>query len=379
MKKLLFFIANEQYFYTHRLKLALAASKAGFEVAIITKVKDKQEQIESMGIQVFPLTNFSRSTVMGIGELKVLISVWRIIDNYKPDIIHNVAIKPVIYGSILGIITKTPKIINALGGLGYLFTDSNHISQLAKFKKYCQKQITCLLLKLLSRHKKVYFLLQNKNDIATLQQKNCLVTARTSLIRGAGVDLNTYTVKPLDMVATPKIIFVARMLWDKGVKELIEAITILRSKNYQFEALFLGLPDSANPASVPESKLKNWHKEGLINWLGYVDDVADVYSSGHIAVLPSYREGLPKALLEAAACARPIVTTDVPGCREIVQDNVNGLLVPHKDPIALAKAIETMLTKKSMWQQMGEQGRKMVAEHFSDSIIHRDTIALYRV
>jgi glycosyltransferase involved in cell wall biosynthesis len=196
------------------------------------------------------------------------------------------------------------------------------------------------------------------------------------LIRGSGIDL--LALPPLtDPTGVPTVAIVSRMLRNKGVAELVEATRILKSRDVDVRTILVGMPDPENPTNISEKQLCEWHDDDLIQWWGFRDDVVDVWRQANVAVLPSYREGLPKSLLEAAACARPIVATDVPGCREIVRHEENGLLVPINDPVALADALEIVLTDAELRKRMGAKSRQLVEAQFHVNLVIRDTLEVY--
>ena len=215
--------------------------------------------------------------------------------------------------------------------------------------------------------------MQNQDD---KQQLSTLINPKKIfLIPGAGVNPDLFSPSEEPVTSTIKVTLVARMLWTKGVGELVAAAHLLRSYNIQIQ--LIGDPDDQNPASIPIQTLKQWNEEGIVTWQGYQSNIVKIYQESHIAILPSYREGLPKSLLEAAACGRPIITCDVPGCREIVKDGYNGILIPTKDSVALAKAIQTLANDKALRLTMGANGRKRIETEFSEQIINTQVLSLY--
>lgn len=375
MRTLLFLIGEDSAFCSHRLNLGKAALKAGFKVAIATRCHHHAEQISNAGIDVFPLQHFTRGGLNPWQQFLSLKELYKIYKHVKPDIVHHVALKPVIFGTLIARLTRVPKIINALGGLGYLFIPDQKKSN---FKKNALRLLVCQFLKRLFSKPNVTLILQNQDDINSLKKFNCITpSTKISLIRGAGVNMVDFPVTPMPPAPPVIIACVSRMLWDKGIGELVKAAKRLREKNISFQILLWGTPDPQNPATITEPELKAWHDSGIIVWKGFCSDVAKAYQECHIAVLPSYREGLPKSLLEAASCARPIITTDVPGCREVVQHNVNGLLVPVRNEKALADALELLIQDEALRLKMGLEGRKRVELYFEESIIHEQTLALY--
>lgn len=381
MQRLLFLVSEDSYFYTHRLSLALSAKEAGFDVFVASRYSKYQALIESKGIKTIPLHNFSRTKLNPIQELRCLLELYQIYRHIRPTVVHHVAIKPVLYGTLIARICKVPRIINALGGLGYLFTSSAADTGFSwkRLKKMLLKQDVCMLFRLSFNVPNLTLILQNPDDAHTLLSNRCITKDRLELIRGVGVNTSDFLVTPPPPAPPVIITLVARMLWDKGIGELVEAARLLKSSDLAFQIHLYGLPDPENPSSITEAQLIAWTKEGLIQWHGFKEEIATVYGQCHIAVLPSYREGLPKSLLEAAACGRPIVATDVPGCREVVQHFVNGLLVPSKDPRALAEALQMLIENEPLRLQMGHSSRNLVEENFKASTIHRQTIALYQM
>lgn len=380
--KLLFLIAEYDYFCTHRLKLAIAASNAGFEVLVATRYRSNQTQknewetqIQQAGIQIIPLQHFNRGDLNPLKQLLLLSELFKVYKRVKPSIAYHVAMKPVIMGFIATWWCKTPKVINALGGLGYLFTNS--IPKPKNIAKLTLQKTVCLVLKRIFS-KSQTLILQNPDDRNTLIQLGCIAAKQTNvvLIPGSGVDLNVFA--PKTPPPTPPIIIscISRMLWDKGIGELVKAAAILKEKKLPVKVLLYGMPDSQNPASIPLQQLKAWHQAGIIEWQGHCQDVAKAYNESHIAVLASYREGMPKTLLEAAACGRPIVTTDVPGCREIVQHGINGLLVPSQNSEALASALIQLIENDALRTKMGRKAREWVEMHFSDTLINKQIMEL---
>ena len=384
--RLLFLVSEDSYFCSHRLNLGKAALKAGFKVAIATKCTNHAEQIQSAGIEVFPLKNFTRAGLNPWRQWCLIRELHQIYKNYKPTIVHHVAVKPVVLGSLVAHFCGIPKIINALGGLGYLFTNVDspatertlyQQSKCALLKKKILGKIAYFFFKIIFSKTNSILILQNQDDLETLTNSKCIPLKQIHIIRGAGVNTQDFSMQPY--ISAPPIVIacVSRMLWDKGIGELVKATQILKEKELPINVLLYGMPDPENPASIPIEQLKNWHNQEIIIWKGYCDNIANAYAQCHIAVLPSYREGFPKALLEAASCGRPIVTTDVPGCRDVVINGSNGYLVPAKDSVALANALMKLCQNEELRVEMGKKGRKLIEKYFQEDIIHQQTISLY--
>lgn len=363
--KLLFLVTEDWYFVSHRLPLAVAACAAGFEVVVATRVRDKAAAIEAAGIRVIPI-EMDRGGMNLPRELATLFRLWRLYRRERPDIVHHVALKPVLLGGLAARLAGVRAVVGAVAGLGFLFSGDRRASRVARLLKWS-------LPGLIGRGRAI---VQNPEDAAMLA--DCGVApARIRLIRGAGVDTNCFSPQP-ELPGTPLVVLPARMLRDKGVAEFVEAARMLRERGVAARFALVGAPDPANPASIAETELRAWMAEGVVEWWGQREDMPEVYAACHVVCLPSYREGLPKALLEAAACGRAIVTTDAPGCREIVRDGENGLLVPVRDAAALAIALRRLLEDGALCRDMGARGREIAVTDFSVERVVRETLALYR-
>ena len=364
--RLLYLITEDWYFWSHRVDLARAARRAGYDVIVATRVADHGERISAEGFELAPLGMVRRShnpfrEVMAIAEL---IRLYR---RVKPDVVHHVAMKPILYGSLAAWCTGVPAVINAFAGLGYTFMDER-----SGLVRWCMKMALKSVLHL--GHSTV--VVQNHDDQHHLVEEGMVSASCTRIIAGSGVDVAAYSVQP-PPVGTPVVVLPARMLWDKGVREFVEAARGLKRKGISARFILVGRRDDHNPAAIPESCLSEWVREGTVEWWGHREDMPAVYVSATLVVLPSYREGFPKVLLEAAACGKAMVTTDVPGCREIVQDRFNGLLVAPKDSAALAAAIEELLSDHQAREVMGQRSRARVMAEWSGPRIAEQVLCLY--
>jgi glycosyltransferase involved in cell wall biosynthesis len=283
--------------------------------------------------------------------------------------VHNVALQASVLGSLAALGTSAAR-VNAITGLGYAFTSKTIMARIIR------RPIAAVLRYLLNR-KGTVVLVQNPDDRALLLSAG-ISEKRMVLIPGSGVDVDRLLLLPEPRSGAPTIGFVGRLLEDKGIRTLIQAHLLLRLNGSNVELLIAGTPDPANPASIPESEVASWAKEPGVRWLGHVEDITAVWARAHVAVLPSRREGLPKSLLEAAACGRPMIATDVPGCREIVRPGENGLLVPVDNPKALARAIETLISSLELRARYGAAARRLVVEKFASEEVGRVTADLYR-
>jgi glycosyltransferase involved in cell wall biosynthesis len=365
--KLLFFVTEDWYFCSHRLSLGKAALEAGFEVVLVTNVQAHREVIESLGIRIVPLQQ-QRGGLNPFREVKVLFSLLQIYHQEQPDLVHHIAVKPVLYGSLVARWLGLPCQVNALTGLGWIYSSKRW------FPRILGLGLTQLLRILLQRGKVI---VQNPDDQRWLSQLG-VPTVNIRLILGSGVDLQEFQPARQSGPFIPVVMLVARMLWDKGVGEFVEASTILRKRGLNVNFVLVGSPDKSNPASLTEKELLVWHKQKLIEWWGHREDISDCYSNADIACLPSYREGLPKSLLEAAACGLPIVTTNTPGCREVVRHMDNGLLVSVRDALDLADALEILLKDEQLRNKMGKKSREIAEKKFSIESVVEQTLNVYK-
>ena len=370
VRKLMFAVNNPAFFLSHRLPLALAAQRDGYEVHVATMDGDAVQAIEQHGFvhHVLPMTRSGTNPVQEVGTFWAL---WRLFRRERPDIVHAVTIKPVLYGGIAARLAGVPGFLAAISGLGYLFMGRDK-----GFDPLRWVAVQLYKLALGHRHSRVIF--QNSNDRDVLLQAGVVRPAQCVLIRGSGVDLDQFRDRPEP--SGPVVAFmVARLLVDKGVREFVEAARISRRQGSLVQWMLAGSPDPGNPASITQQEWEQWRQEDIVQCLGERRDVAQLYAQSHIAVLPSYREGLPKSLVEAAACGRAVVTTDVPGCRDAIEPGVTGLLVPVRDAQALARAVQELADDPVRRRAMGAQGRRLAEQAFDIQRISEAHLELYRV
>jgi glycosyltransferase involved in cell wall biosynthesis len=330
-------------------------------------VGEHGETILAAGIRLIP---FSLSRRRG-NPLREVATLVRLYCRERMDIVHHVAMKPVLYGAIAARLSGVPSVVNAIAGLGWLFTSRGLVARTLR-------PMICKLLAWLLGAPHSRTIVQNPDDFGLLIKMG-VPEDRLRLIRGAGVDTEVFTPAPESPPGPVTVLCSARMLWDKGVGEFVEAARLLTQAGVKARFVLVGAPDSGNPASVPEATLRAWHGENGVEWWGYRGDMPAVLHTAHIACLPSsYREGLPKVLLEAAACGLPIVTTDIPGCREIVRDGDNGFLVPVRDAQALALALRRLIDNAALRAKMGKRAREIVLAEFSQGRIIGETLAVYQ-
>jgi glycosyltransferase involved in cell wall biosynthesis len=367
--RLLFVVTEDWYFCSHRLYLACAAKVAGFDVSVATRVAGHGERIRAAGLRLYPL-NMVRGGTNPWQEIFAFLNLVRIFREERPDIVHLVAVKPVIYGSLAAFFTGIGRVVSALPGLGYVFSSDRSKARLLR------PLVRMAYRRLLSGAGK-RLILQNPDDVRLFVSLGLAREDSIRLIRGSGVDTQRYA-PALEPDGAPLVVLPARMLWDKGVGEFVAAARELRSCGVDARFALVGDADMENPASIPRRQLKEWTDEGVVEWWGQRDDMPNVFCQSALVCLPSYREGLPKALLEAASCGRAIVTSDVPGCREIVCHGDNGLLVPGRDAAALAAALAHLLQRPDERRRMGDRGRHRVLAEFSQESVSQATIAVYR-
>lgn len=367
--KILFLVTEDWYFCSHRLALGRAAVGAGYDVSVATRVREHGDVIRSAGMRVIPLPWKRRSTNVA-AEVRTLAALFDVYHRENPDIVHHVALKPVIYGSLVARLAGARTVVNAVAGFGYSFTSSERRAVLAR-------SVLRAVFKGLSNRTGTTILVQNPDDAATLTASGAAGRSRVVTIPGSGVDTTRFAPNG-EPPGLPVVTLVSRMLWSKGVGEFVDAVRLLRDRGVDFEARLVGDPDPENRQAIPRGVLRKWQRDGWVTWVGQTEDVAGEWARAHVAVLPSHREGLPKTLLEAAACGRPIVATDVPGCREIVEEGGNGLLVPVRDPAALASAIERLLAAPELRRAMGERSRAIAVERFSETVVIGRVLDLYR-
>jgi glycosyltransferase involved in cell wall biosynthesis len=365
--RLIYLVTEDWYFVSHRLPMARAAKQAGFEVHVATGVADHAAAIEGEGFILHRL-RWRRGSLDPLHLLLAVREVRSVYRRVRPAIAHHVALVPTIIGSVAAL--GLPIIcLNALTGLGFVFTSRTPKAIVIRF--IVERQLRWLL-----GRKDAAVTVENPDDRAAIRSLG-VNDEKIVLIPGSGVDIDALT--PLPEPPTPPVTvgFAGRLLTDKGVPTLVAAHDLLACRGRPVELLIAGEPDPANPASIPKTTLAEWKKHPGLTLLGHLEDIRTLWAKAHIAVLASMREGLPVSLLEAAACARPIVATDVPGCREIARPDLNALLVPANDAAALADAIDRLAGDADLRRRFGAAGRALVECKFSHQQVGREIVALY--
>jgi len=370
LTKIVFFVAEDWYFLSHRRGLAKACRDAGWEVVVATRVTTHAAEIEAAGFALESIA-LERGGTDPWRDLQSLIAIVRMLRRQRPDIVHLVGLKPLLYGSLAALLTGVPHVVGAIAGMGSL------LSGAAKGTGMLRALVVAALRPLIGRSR-VRVIVQNDDDRALLLDRHLAPAGRIVTIRGSGVDLAAFPALPAP--AAPPVVFalVARMLVDKGVPEAVEAVGIARARGAPAILRLVGAPDPQNPMTIDEARLREFAARPGVEWLGPRDDIVAVWRDAHVAVLPSWREGMPKALLEALACARPVLTTDTTGCRDVIEDGVEGLLVRLRDPPALAAAMVRLAGDAALRARMGAAARRRAEERFDERRTIAAHLDLYR-
>lgn len=367
--KLLFVVTEDWFFWSHRLPIARAALQAGYEVLVATRVNDCAEKIRDAGFRLIPL-QLSRSSYSPLAEIRAIRQLRGIDRQERPDIVHHVALKPVLYGSIAALGQSHTRVVNAFAGLGYLAASSS-------IKAKLLRPVIWTALRLLLNRRSYHVLLQNDDDKDLLITEAGISPEKITVIRGSGVNVSIFQPTP-EPNGIPVVLMASRMLWIKGVQQFVEAAQLLQGKGTNARFVLAGDTDVNSPSCVPRQRLLDWQTSGIVEWCGHQQDMAGFFNRATLVCLPSHGgEGVPKVLMEAAASGRPIVTTQVPGCRDVVLDGVNGLLVPPKNAAALAEAIQKLLDNHKLRYRMSCEGRKIAVKNFSEEVVVRGTLDLY--
>ncbi len=368
MAKILFVVNNPDFFVSHRLPIGVAALARGHDVHVAAADGDGVTAIAREGM-TFHRIPLRRSSARPWEELLSVRSLLRLYRTLEPDLAHHVTIKPVLYGGLASRLCDVPAVVHAVSGLGYVFLSRGPVAS-------ARRVVARAAYRVAFRHRNVRVIFQNEFDRAAFVDRGLVRPDDTVLIRGSGVDLSLFRPGP-EPEGVFTVVFPGRMLVDKGVRELVQASRLLRARGVVVRIRLIGPTDRGNPATINEAELRRWEREGLVDWLGERTDMPEQLRSAHAVCLPSYREGLSKALIEAAAAGRPIVTTDTPGCRDVVRDGENGLLVPIKDPEAIARALARLADHPSLRVAMGARGRDIAVAEFSVGSVVDQTLRMY--
>lgn len=367
---LLYVDSCPKMFIWHRLALAKAAQESGFDVHVAAPGGPGCEVITEAGFQ-FHAIALDRRSINPWREVGCIAGLTRLFVKVRPRLVHAMRLKPIIYAGIAARVAKIPAIVYGTTGLGYAFSSQN--AKAALLRMVLMTGFRAAL-----RHANCRILFENPDDEITLRQHGVISAGMGKVIKGVGLDLSQFPLLP-QPEGMPLAVLASRMLWNKGVGEFVEAAERLRSEGVQARFALVGDTDTGNRAAVSPSQLEKWKRRGIVEWWGWREDMVAVLSEAHVVCLPSYyREGVPRVLIEAAATGRPIVTTDAPGCREIVHHDQNGLLVPVRDSGALAIALRTLVEDPAMRLRMGLNGRALVAEEFNQEYVNAATLKVYQ-
>jgi glycosyltransferase involved in cell wall biosynthesis len=361
------------YLYNFRLPLARRLRQEGFDVVLVSPEDSYIPRLTAEGFRVVLLQRLSRRGMNPFLELIALLELIRVYWREKPRAVHHFTVKCVLYGTMAAKLTGVRSVVNAVTGLGHIFLGKRAVTRAVR-------PLVRWLYRKILRARRGHVVFQNPDDLETFIQAGLVVPEKTVIIRSSGVCLKQFAPRPGKpdgpASAVPNVLFVGRLIREKGIHDFVEAARLVKSERAVCFQM-AGAPDPGNPSSVDETVLEEWRREGAVDLLGHVESIENVIALADIVVLPSYREGTPRTLLEAAALGKPIVATDVPGCREIVRDGYNGRLVPREAPGALAAAIEELLDNERLSAEMGMNGRDLVSQEFSVETVVEETMNVY--
>lgn len=370
--RLLLVVNVSWFFLSHRLPLAKAALRAGYDVHVATRVISSRDarQIQDAGLVLHHI-EIGRGESGLLYDLRSMLLLNRLFSKLQPDLVHLVAMKPVVFGGMIARLRRMRRVVLAVPGLGYGFVGRGLAGR-------ARRMALMVMLRMACRWSGASVILQNKEDLQALVNAGVVRDEATVLIRGSGVAVAAIERRP-EPDGPVRVVLASRMLREKGIEEFVEASRQIRDRRPGVEFLLAGDPDPSNPGSITKAQLTSWDASGVVRYLGFVDNITDLFLSSNVVCLPTYYgEGVPKVLIEAAACGRPIVTTDRPGCRDIVKEGVNGILVPPRDPMMLAQALARLIDNPELRALYGNAGRVRAEQEFDLSIIVGQTLDLYR-
>ncbi|PRH83569.1 glycosyltransferase family 4 protein [Arenimonas caeni] len=369
--RIVLFANTDWYLYNFRLSLALHLRELGHDVLLISPDGPYGVQFEAMGLRWLPVA-LKRRSLNPLREAGFVLSLARLLRRERPDVIHGFTLKCAIYGSLAARLAGVPGRVNSVTGMGYVFASED-------LKARLLRPLVRILMRWALDGARARLILQNPDDVAFFTTNRLADPARIRLILGSGVDCDRFSPGPSRSPNGPlRVLLPARLLWDKGLSEYVAAARQLRAEGHEIHFLLAGEPDPGNPASVPELMVRQWAEEGVLEWLGHVADMPALFRTVDIVALPSYREGLPKGLIEAGACGCALVTTEVPGCREVVTHGVTGLLVPARDSECLADAIRQLCRDVQMRIRLAAAARRDAVDRFDERIVLSNTLETYR-
>jgi glycosyltransferase involved in cell wall biosynthesis len=373
-RKVILFANTDWYLYNFRIGLARRLREEGYDVLLLSPDGEYGPRLRKLGFR-WEMVPMSRRSVNPWRELMLVLWLARFFRREKPDLVHGFTIKGAVYGSLAARLVGVPARVNAIDGMGYVFSSGSLRARLLR-------PVVRQVMRLAFNGPRTAVVLQNSDNLALFMRADIVDERTLRLIKGAGVDCKRYVPREATVAeaGTPmRILLAARLIWEKGIAEYVEASRQLQSESRTIKFFLAGSPDEGNPAAVKKQLVEGWVREGLIDWLGHVSDMPALLVKIDVVVLPSYYgEGLPTILVEAAACALPLITTDAPGCREVVSRNgEDGLLVPMRDSVALANAIRLLDDDRALAAKLGLAARKKVLNEFDESIVLGKTLAVY--
>jgi glycosyltransferase involved in cell wall biosynthesis len=361
-------LTEDWFFRSHFMERALAAQAEGYDVTVLANDNGKSAQIEAAGLRfiAIPLVRRGLNPIVEFKTLRAIRAAYRAL---RPDVVHHVGLKPALYGSLAARLAGIRAVVNAPIGMGFVFTSKS-------IKSRVLRPLVRLALRLFLNPRGSKVIFENSDDLKSLVDEGAVRSQDAVLIRGSGIDVAAFQ-SAAEKEGPPIVSLVSRMLWDKGIGEFVAAARLLRTERVDARFWLVGASDPQNLAAISEDQLRRWNDEGAVEWLGQRDDVPAILAQSQIACLPSYREGLPRSLLEAMAAELPIVTTDVPGCREAVRHGENGLLAPARNSAALAAALKVLIMDAKLRRQFGSAGRRRAELEFASAIVIAETLAVY--
>ena len=367
--KIIFLVNGDSFFISHRLLIAKKLLLEGYEVHIATEFSNHRKMLSKMGFKLHNIS-FNKNSVNLLKTILPIFQIFFLIRKIKPNIIHLISLKPIILGGLVSLISPVNSMVISITGLGSMFIKNGIFSRI-------RENIFILLYRVVFLFPNFKVILQNNDDLKYQIKKANLKKNKTEIIKGSGVDLNTvkFTKIPENQ---PIILMACRIIGDKGILEYIKSIQYLKKYNFKGKFYLAGNIDFTNPSAIKESTINHWHQKKIVNYIGYQNDISKIIKKSTIVVLPSYREGFPKILMEAAACGRPVITTNVPGCKDAVINNITGILIPPKNYIALANAIKNILNNKKKLKKIGKAARKHALENFDVNDVVSHHLHIYK-
>lgn len=371
-KKVAFIVINiDKFFLTNRKEQAQAMVENGYEVHIVAQNTGYGEEIRNLGF-IFHELPSQRFGLNPLKEVKALFFFRRLYKQYKPEIIHHLGLKPILMGSIASLSINNKYVFNTYTGLGYVFIVDT-------FKTAVIRNMLLTVFYFLYKRKDIIAIFQNTTDFKLFKQRKIVSDRNGFVIKGCGVDINEFRFAPAETKEVINVLLPGKLLRSKGVYEFVDAARILKKEwGQKVDFVLCGGVDHGHPSEISENEVDQWVNEGVVKWPGHQSNMQAVLKDADIIVLPSFREGLPKSLLEAGAIGRPMVTYDVAGCNEVVREGVNGLIVPPHQPAKLAIAIRTLIGDSSLRLEMGRKAREITEKEFAVDVLVEQNLQLYR-